>query len=67
LREHAELTQEQVAEKSESGLHPTWLSRLEQGRVNPTAKTLKNIADGIGITPSRILSLSEALAEMSQG
>jgi transcriptional regulator with XRE-family HTH domain len=66
LREYAELTQEEVARRSESDLHPTWVSHLEKGRVNPTHQTVENIAKGIGVFPSRIQSLAEAYAEISK-
>jgi len=66
LREYAGLTQEEVASRSESDPHATWISRLEKGKVNPTYQTVENIAEGIGVSPSRILSLAEAYAEISE-
>jgi len=66
LREDAGLTQEQVADDSESRLSASWVSSVERGKVNPTRQTVKNIAKGIGVLPSRILSLAEAYEEISK-
>lgn len=60
------MTQEQVADGSESQLSASWLSNVEKGRVNPTRQTVKNIAKGIGVLPSRIESLAEAYEEISK-
>jgi transcriptional regulator with XRE-family HTH domain len=66
LREDAGLTQEQVADESESRLSASWVSSVEKGKVNPTRQTVKNIARGIGVLPSRIESLAEAYEEISK-
>lgn len=66
LREDAGLTQEQVADESESRLSASWVSSVEKGKVNPTRQTVKNIAKGIGVLPSRIESLAEAYEEISR-
>ncbi|MGN6586659.1 MAG: helix-turn-helix domain-containing protein [Solirubrobacterales bacterium] len=66
LREDAGLTQEQVADASESQLSASWISNVEKGKANPTRKTVKNIAKGIGVLPSRIDSLAEAYEEISK-
>jgi transcriptional regulator with XRE-family HTH domain len=60
------MTQEQVAEESKSKLSAAWLSNVEKGKVNPTRQTVKNIAEGIGVSISRIESLAEALEEISE-
>jgi transcriptional regulator with XRE-family HTH domain len=64
LRKHAGLSQEKLALKS--GIHPTWISHIEQGRDNATRKTVASIAAGIGVLPSRIESLAEAYTEMAK-
>jgi DNA-binding XRE family transcriptional regulator len=64
LRTEAGLTQEKLAH--ESGIHPTWISHIEQGRDNATRKTMASIAAGIGVLPSRIESLAEAYTEMAE-
>jgi transcriptional regulator with XRE-family HTH domain len=66
LRQEARLTQEQVADESESKLSASWISNVEKGKVNPTRRTVENIAKGIGVLPSRIDSLAEAYAEISK-
>jgi DNA-binding XRE family transcriptional regulator len=49
-REEAGMTQEQLAEAT--GLQQPHISRLEKGEHSPTAKTLKKIADAIGVEMS---------------
>jgi DNA-binding XRE family transcriptional regulator len=63
LRLEAGLSQEKVALRG--GIHPTHVSRLEQGKVNATQKTIARLAAGLGVSPSRIFSLAEAYEEMS--
>lgn len=48
LRKEAGLTQEQLAEKC--GLSQQYLSRLEQGRRNPTIVTLYEIATALDVS-----------------
>jgi transcriptional regulator with XRE-family HTH domain len=48
LRKEAGLTQEQLAERC--GLSQQYLSKLEQGRRNPTVVTLYEIAQGLGVS-----------------
>ena len=48
LRKEAGLTQEQLAERC--GLSQQYLSKLEQGRRNPTVVTLHEIAQGLGVS-----------------
>ena len=64
LRKHAGLSQEKLALKI--GLHPTWISNVEQGKANATRKTVASIAAGIGVLPSRIQSLAEAYTEIAE-
>ncbi|HWN73191.1 MAG TPA: helix-turn-helix transcriptional regulator [Solirubrobacterales bacterium] len=66
LREEAGLTQEQVADRSESRLSASWISNVEQGKVDPTRHTVRNIARGIGVLPSQIEALTEVLEGISQ-
>ena len=46
-----------------AGFHRTYLSDLERGRRNPTAWTLKRLAETMGTTPSEVLQLAEKLLE----
>lgn len=47
LRKEADLTQEELAERC--GLSQQYLSKLEQGKRNPTVVTLYEIAQGLGV------------------
>jgi DNA-binding XRE family transcriptional regulator len=57
LRENANLSQEEVSAKS--NLHATHISQLEQGRGNPTHKTLHSLAKALDVPPSYILVLED--------
>lgn len=48
LRKAAGLTQEQLAERS--GFSQQYISRLEQGRRNPTVVTLYELASALGVS-----------------
>ena len=48
LRKDSGLTQEQLAERC--GLSQQYLSKLEQGKRNPTVVTLFEIAQGLGVS-----------------
>ena len=52
LRKKAEMTQEALADKS--GIPQSHLSRLEQGKHSPTAKTLRRIASALDVPVSAI-------------
>lgn len=51
-RELAELTQDQLAEKS--GLPQSHISRLERGHHSPSSMTLEKIAAALGITAKEL-------------
>jgi len=61
FRKGAGLTQEQLALEIEG--HSADISRLESGDANPNYSTIASVADGLGISVSRIFSLGEAYAE----
>jgi transcriptional regulator with XRE-family HTH domain len=48
LRTTANLTQEQLAERS--GFSQQYISKLEQGRRNPTVVTLYELASALGVS-----------------
>jgi transcriptional regulator with XRE-family HTH domain len=54
------LSQEEVARRGEVSL--THITRLENGRSNPTYKILEGIAAGLGVTCAELLSLAGVLA-----
>jgi transcriptional regulator with XRE-family HTH domain len=49
LRKAAGLTQEELAERS--GFSQQYISKLEQGRRNPTIVSLYELANGLGASP----------------
>jgi transcriptional regulator with XRE-family HTH domain len=53
LRQAAGLTQEELAERS--GFSQQYISKLEQGRRNPTIVTLYELATGLGATPADLV------------
>ena len=52
-RIEAELTQVQLAEKM--GCSQQEIQRWESGRISPTAKTLKKLAEAIGCEPGDLI------------
>jgi len=42
-------------------IHPTWISHLESGRVNPTWGNVRRIAKGLRIPLSALAALAEDL------
>ena len=46
----------------ESGIHPTEISRLVAGRRNPTLKTLKRLAKGLGVSAAQLVATEEKFA-----
>lgn len=45
----------------EAGIHPTWVSHLESGRVNPKWGNVKRIAAVLGVRLSELTVLAEDL------
>jgi transcriptional regulator with XRE-family HTH domain len=59
LRHQAKLSQEALGEKAE--IHPTWISHIESGRINPTWGNVRRIADGLDVKLWRLAELAEKL------
>jgi len=57
LREKRELTQEAVAHAA--GAHPTWVSRLEGGRLNPSWGMVARIARALDVEVSDLAKAAE--------
>jgi len=57
LRLKQGITQERLAFLA--GLHPTYISMLENGRKSPTVDALGRIARALGVTISSILASAE--------
>lgn len=53
-RKRAGLTQEALG--FASWIHPTWVSHLESGRVNPGLATIARLAGALGIDASDLLA-----------
>jgi transcriptional regulator with XRE-family HTH domain len=64
LRHQAQLSQEALGEKAE--IHPTWISHIESGRINPTWGNVRRIAKGLDVKLWRLAELAEKL-ELEQG
>lgn len=52
-REQLGLTQEELAEKA--GVHVSYISRIERGKVNPSYEVLESIAKTLKIKSSDLL------------
>ena len=56
-REDKGLSQEELAE--EAGLHRTYISLVERGHRNISVDALSQIAEALGVYPSRLMSDAE--------
>jgi len=61
LRQEEQLSQETLGHRSE--IHPTWISHIESGRINPTWGNVRRIARGLGVPLARLAQLAEDLEE----
>jgi transcriptional regulator with XRE-family HTH domain len=59
LRTAHPLSQEELGHRA--GIHPTWISHIESGRVNPTWGNVKRIAAGLGVDLVDLAALAEQL------
>ncbi|MGN6558516.1 MAG: helix-turn-helix domain-containing protein [Solirubrobacterales bacterium] len=59
LRQKAHLSQEALGLRAE--IHPTWISHLESGRVNPTWGNVRRIAFGLRVPLPELVALAEEL------
>jgi transcriptional regulator with XRE-family HTH domain len=48
LRRGAELTQEELGHRA--GVHPTWVSKIEQGHNNPAWGTVMRLTKALGVS-----------------
>jgi transcriptional regulator with XRE-family HTH domain len=56
-REELELTQEQLALRSE--LHQRWISNVETGKRNPSYASLRRLAAALDLTTSELIARAE--------
>jgi transcriptional regulator with XRE-family HTH domain len=59
LRTERRLSQEELG--LEAGIHPTWISHMESGRVNPKWGNVRRIAAVLEVRLSELTILAEAL------
>lgn len=59
------MSQESLAE--ESGLHRTYISLVERGHRNITVDALSQIAEALGVYPSRLMAEAEKGTEKGPG
>ena len=59
LREERKLSQEALGNEAE--IHPTWISHIESGRINPTWGNVRRIAGGLRVPLEELAALSEKL------
>jgi transcriptional regulator with XRE-family HTH domain len=59
LRRQEQLSQEALG--LTAGIHPTWISHIESGRVNPTWGNVRRIAIGLRVPLPELAALAEDL------
>jgi len=57
LRTEVELSQETLGHLAE--IHPTWISHIESGRINPTWGNVRRIAVGLQVPLPELAALAE--------
>lgn len=57
LRTQSHLSQETLGHRAE--IHPTWISHIESGRINPTWGNVRRIAKGLKVPLSQLAQLAE--------
>lgn len=59
LRREFHLSQEALGLRAD--IHPTWISHMESGRVNPTWGNVRRIANGLKVPLPELAALAERL------
>jgi transcriptional regulator with XRE-family HTH domain len=57
LRQEEKLSQEALGNRAE--IHPTWISHIESGRINPTWGNVRRIAAGLKVPLEQLAALAE--------
>jgi transcriptional regulator with XRE-family HTH domain len=57
LRLEFQLSQETLGHRAE--IHPTWISHIESGRINPTWGNVRRIARGLKVPLAQLAALAE--------
>lgn len=47
-------------------MHPTWISHIESGRINPTWGNVRRIASGLGVPLPELARLAEELQRRAE-
>jgi transcriptional regulator with XRE-family HTH domain len=63
LRLEFQLSQETLGHRAE--IHPTWISHIESGRINPTWGNVRRIARGLKVPLPELAELAEELEPKS--
>lgn len=64
LRFEADLTQNALARRAE--IHPSRVSRIENGRDNPRWGTVRRVADGLGVSLAELAEVAEEFEQRRQ-
>jgi transcriptional regulator with XRE-family HTH domain len=59
LRQERKLSQEALGNRAE--IHPTWISHIESGRINPTWGNVRRIALGLKVPLEELAALAEEI------
>jgi transcriptional regulator with XRE-family HTH domain len=59
LRTEGHLSQETLGHRAD--IHPTWISHIESGRINPTWGNVRRIAKGLKVPLTELADLAEDL------
>jgi transcriptional regulator with XRE-family HTH domain len=59
FRKKRQLSQEALG--LDAGIHPTWISHIESGRINPTWGNVRRIARALRVSLAELAELSEEL------
>jgi transcriptional regulator with XRE-family HTH domain len=59
LRRKRQLSQEALG--LDADIHPTWISHIESGRINPTWGNVRRIAQSLAVPLSELAALAEDL------
>jgi transcriptional regulator with XRE-family HTH domain len=57
FRLQARLSQDALGKKSQ--IHPTWISHIESGRINPTWGNVRRIADGLDVPLGELADVAQ--------
>jgi transcriptional regulator with XRE-family HTH domain len=57
LRQEGNLSQEGLGNRAD--IHPTWISHIESGRINPTWGNVRRIATGLKVPLEQLAALAE--------